>query len=109
MDGPTEVALAQALLSEAVGDVRILAQGVDSNTARTAGVVGIGAGIGAVMSGLNKKEEAKVHAEALEEISASMDAEMEPHNMKLENRTVTLSGSVNEQYGQWRHAFFSRS
>lgn len=80
----------------------ILAQGVDSNTARTAGVVGIGAGVGAVMSGLNKKEEAKVHAEALEEISASMDAEMEPHNMKLENRTVTLSGSVNEQYGQWR-------
>ena len=80
----------------------ILAQGVDSNTARTAGVVGIGAGFGAVMSGLNKKEEAKVHAEALEEISASMDAEMEPHNMKLDNRTVTLSGSVNEQYGQWR-------
>ncbi|MBT7952445.1 MAG: hypothetical protein HN764_12525 [Gammaproteobacteria bacterium] len=80
----------------------VLAQGVDSRTARTAGVVGIGAGVGAVMSGLNKKEEAKVHAEALEEISASMDAEMEPHNMKLENRTVTLSGSVNEQYGQWR-------
>ncbi len=80
----------------------ILAQGVDSRTARTAGAVGIGAGVGAVMSGLNKKEEAKVHAEALEEISASMDAEMEPHNMKLENRTVTLSGSVNEQYGQWR-------
>jgi len=80
----------------------VLAQGVDSRTARTAGVVGIGAGVSAVMSGLNKKEEAKVHAEALEEISASMDAEMEPHNMKLENRTVTLSGSVNEQYGQWR-------
>ncbi len=80
----------------------ILAQGVDSRTARTAGAVGIGAGVGAVMSGLNKKEEAKVHAEALEEISASMDAEMEPHNMQLENRTVTLSGSVNEQYGQWR-------
>lgn len=80
----------------------ILAQGVDSRTARTAGAVGIGAGIGAVMSGLNKGEEAKVHAEALEEISASMDAEMQPHTMKLEDRTITLSGSVNEQYGQWR-------
>ena len=80
----------------------ILAQGVDSRTARTAGAVGIGAGATAVMSGLNKREEAKVHAEALEEISASMDAEMEPHTMKLEDRTVTLSGSVNEQYGQWR-------
>ncbi len=80
----------------------ILAQGVDSRTARTAGAVGIGAGAAAVMSGLNKGEEAKVHAEALEEISASLDAEMQPHTMKLEDRTVTLSGSVNEQYGQWR-------
>ena len=80
----------------------ILAQGVDSRTARTAGAVGIGAGATAVMSGLNKREEAKVHAEALEEISASMDSEMQPHTMKLENRTITLSGSVNEQYGQWR-------
>lgn len=80
----------------------ILAQGVDSRTARTAGAVGIGAGAGVFMSGLNKREEAKVHAEALEEISASMDAEMEPHTMKLDDRTVTLSGSVNQQYGQWR-------
>lgn len=82
--------------------VGILAQGVDSRTARTAGVVGIGAGVSAVMSGINKGEEAKVHAEALEEISASMNSEMQPHTMKLEDRTVTLSGSVNEQYGQWR-------
>ena len=80
----------------------ILAQGIDSRTARTAGAVGIGAGATAVMSGLNKREEAKVHAEALEEISASLDAEMQPHTMKLEDRTITLSGSVNEQYGQWR-------
>ncbi len=82
--------------------IGILAQGVDSRTARTAGAVGIGAGATAVMSGLNKREEAKVHAEALEEISASMDAEIQPHTMKLEDRTVTLSGSVNEQYHQWR-------
>lgn len=80
----------------------ILAQGSSSNTARTAGVVGIGAGAGVFMSGLNKREEAKVHAEALEEISASMDAEMEPHTVELQERTVTLSGSVNDQYGQWR-------
>ncbi len=80
----------------------ILAQGVDSRTARTAGAVGIGAGAGVFMSGLHKGEEAKVHAEALEEISASLDAEIQPHTMKLEDRTVTLSGSVNEQYGQWR-------
>ncbi len=80
----------------------ILAQGTGSNTARAAGQVGIGAGAAAIYSGLNKREEAKVHAEALEEISNSMRAEMEPHAMQLEDRTVTLSGSVNEQYSQWR-------
>ena len=80
----------------------ILAQGVDSRTARTAGWVGIGAGAAAIQSGLQKREEAKIHVEALEEVSASLDSEIEPHSIDLEDRTVTLSGSVNEQYGQWR-------
>ena len=80
----------------------ILAQGVDSRTARTAGWVGIGAGAAAIQSGLQKREEAKIHVEALEEVSASLDSEIEPHSIDLEDRTVTLSGTVNEQYGQWR-------
>lgn len=80
----------------------ILAQGVDSRTARTAGWVGIGAGATAVMSGLNKREQAKIHAEALEEISTSLNSELEPHTMTLQNRTVTLTGNVQEQYRQWR-------
>lgn len=80
----------------------ILAQGSGSDVTRTAGAVGIGAGAGVFISGMNKREEAKVHAEALEEISASMDAEMAPHTIVLEERSVTLSGSVDEQYGQWR-------
>ena len=80
----------------------ILAQGVDSSTARTAGWVGIGAGAQAVMSGLQKREEAKIHIEALEEITASLDSEIEPHSIELEDRTVTLSGTVTQQYEQWR-------
>jgi hypothetical protein len=80
----------------------ILAQGSDSNIARSAGWVGIGAGATAVMSGLNKREEAKIHVEALEEISSNLDSEIAPHTMTLENRTVTLTGTVNEQYQQWR-------
>ena len=80
----------------------ILAQGVDSRTANTAGWVGIGAGAAAIQSGLQKREEAKIHVEALEEVSASLDSEIEPHSIDLEDRTVTLSGTVNEQYSQWR-------
>lgn len=80
----------------------ILAQGTDSRTARTAGWVGIGAGATAIQSGLQKREEAKIHVEALEEVSASLDSEIEPHSIDLEDRTVTLTGTVREQYGQWR-------
>jgi len=80
----------------------ILAQGTGSRTARTAGHVAIGAGASAIYSGMHKREEAKVHAEALEEISNSMRSEMEPHRLQLDERTVTLSGSVQDQYGQWR-------
>ena len=80
----------------------ILAQGVDSRTANTAGQVGILAGLPAVWSGLQQRKGMKIHIEALEEISASLNSEIEPHSIELEDRTVTLSGTVNEQYGQWR-------
>ncbi|MDE0510819.1 MAG: hypothetical protein OXI88_03415 [Gammaproteobacteria bacterium] len=80
----------------------ILAQGVDSRTANTAGHVGILAGLPAVWSGLQQRKGMKIHIEALEEISASLNSEIEPHSIELEDRTVTLSGTVNEQYGQWR-------
>jgi len=80
----------------------ILAQGSDSNVVRAAGQVAVVAGGAGVVSGINKREEAKIHIEALQEISASLDAEIEPHTLTLEERTVTLTGSVNEQYAQWQ-------
>jgi hypothetical protein len=80
----------------------ILAQGSDSRVARTAGQVGIGAGAAAVYSGINKREEAKFHLESLEQISDSLEGEMEPHTIALQDKSVTLTGTVNEQYSQWR-------
>ncbi len=58
--------------------------------------------IAAVVGGMKKREEAKIHVEALQAISASLDAEIEPHTVNLEERTITLTGSVNDQYTQWR-------
>lgn len=80
----------------------ILAQGSGSDITRAAGQIGVIAGGTAVVSGFKKREEAKIHVEALQEISASLDAEIEPHTVNLEERTVTLTGSVNDQYAQWR-------
>ena len=62
----------------------ILVQGVDSTTARTAGQVAILPGVAAVYSGLQKREEAKIHIEALEEVSDSLNSEIESHSIDLE-------------------------
>ena len=32
----------------------------------------------------------------------SLDAEIEPHTIALADKTVTLTGTVEEQYAQWR-------
>jgi len=80
----------------------ILAQGSDSNIARTAGMVGIGAGAYTFKRGLDKRAEAKLHEQSLEELGSSLNAEIEPHTIELQDRTVTLTGTVEDQYSQWR-------
>ncbi len=66
------------------------------------GVVGVGAGAYLIKSGFDKQAEARMHMEALEELSQSLENEVAPRVINLEDRTITLSGSVEEQYAQWR-------
>lgn len=80
----------------------VLAQGSDSRVARTAGMVGIGAGAYTFKRGLDKNQEAKMHKTALEELSTSLNSEIQPHTIELQDRTVTLTGTVEDQYSQWR-------
>ena len=53
-------------------------------------------------SGLEKRAEAQIHVAALEELGMSLEAEITPQVIELEDRTVMLSGNVEEQYAQWR-------
>jgi len=80
----------------------ILAQGSSSSIGRTAGVVGIGAGAIAVQRGLQKRTEASGYADSIKEISRSFGSEVEPYRVELEDRTVTLTGTVEEQYEKWQ-------
>lgn len=80
----------------------ILAQGSGSSISRSAGVVGIGAGAYLFKDGLDKSAEAKIHAAALKEMSNSLSGQLEPHTIAVSDRTVTLTGTVEEQYAQWR-------
>lgn len=71
-----------------------------------AGQVGAAAGVGAgaylVKSGFDKSNEAAIHVEALVELGQSLENEIAPQVITLDDRAVMLSGSVEEQYGQWR-------
>lgn len=74
----------------------------DSRTSRVAGQVAVLGGGLLVKSGLDKRNEAQIHVQALEELGASLEAEVTPQVIDLEDRTVTLHGNVEEQYAQWR-------
>ncbi len=89
-----------------VGGISLLA-GVaaatsDDRNTRTAGAVGIYAGGKSVKEGLQTRAEAKDASAELEEIGLSLEAEITPQVIELEDRTIQLSGTIEDQYGQWR-------
>ena len=80
----------------------IAAQTSDNRATRAAGAVAIGGGGLLVKSGLGKRDEVQMHVEALVELGQSLEAEIEPQVIDLEDRTITLTGNVNSQYEQWK-------
>ena len=68
----------------------------------TAGTVAVIGGAAILKSGLDKRAESKIHAEALEELGESFQAEVEPLVINVEGKTLTLTGSAETQYEQWR-------
>ena len=70
--------------------------------AQTGGAVGVGAGAYLIKSGFDKRAEAQIHVAALEELGQSLETEVAPKVISLEDRTVTLTGNVEEQYSQWK-------
>lgn len=69
---------------------------------QTGGAVGVGAGAYLIKSGFDKQAEARIHVAALEELGQSLESEVAPKVINLEDRTITLTGSVEEQYSQWK-------
>lgn len=73
-----------------------------SAVGRVAGNVAMAGGGYVIKSGIDKSSESKIHIEALQELGDSLEASIEPQIIELEDRTVTLSGTVDNQYQQWR-------
>ncbi len=90
--------LASILVSDQCSPTDYTCRNVQS-AARTAGTIG---GAAAVLSGIKKYSDAKVHAEAMKELADSFQAEMAPQVVEVEGRTLRLTGTAEEQYREWR-------
>lgn len=53
-------------------------------------------------SGLEKKQQSAAYNESVAEMGSSLEAEIAPQVIELEDRTVTLTGTVKVQYEQWQ-------
>src|SRR5215510_10290300 len=70
-----------------------------ADAARNAGAMG---GIAAILSGVKKYADAKVHAEALKELTTSFQSEVAPQVVEVEGHTLRLTGTAEDQYREWR-------
>lgn len=59
-------------------------------------------GAAAIKSGMDKRSEAGIHRESIEELGLSFSSETRPLVMEIEGETVELTGSAEAQYEQWR-------
>jgi len=55
-----------------------------------------------IKDAFDKGDERQMHIEALAELGNSLEMEIAPQTIELEERTITLNGSVEAQYDQWR-------
>lgn len=78
----------------------IAAQDSSSRAGRRVGDVGILAGAAMIGSSVNAGNQAQMHTEGIREISETFDAEAGEQVLEMEDMTITLVGTVDEQYAQ---------
>ena len=66
------------------------------------GVAGAGVAGALFAESFKNSEEAKIHRDSLNEIAASMDSSLSPSVIEMEDRTITLTGTAEEQSKQWK-------
>lgn len=84
-----------------VGGVAAMAESSDA-AVDYGGLISVIGGAVTLKSALDKRAEASIHAEVLQEVGIAAEAEVMPHTIELENQTVRLQGTVEEQYQELR-------
>ena len=59
-------------------------------------------GAAAIKSGMDKRSEASIHRDSIEELGLSFSSEAQPLVLEVDGKTVELTGSAEAQYDQWR-------
>ncbi len=99
-------ALVQGVMGAAlaVGGAIAVVKGGHNRDAGTevAGIAAAVAGGLLVAKSFQNSAEGRVHAEALSELGESLDVEVAPQVVELEDTTVELTGDAREQFRQWR-------
>ncbi len=80
----------------------IAAGSQDSNIGRAMAPAMVIIGGQVFISGWNVSKEAQIHSAAIEELSESFGAEMQPVTMEFEGKQYELTGSAEEQFKHWK-------
>jgi len=72
---------------------------VFSSAAATVGVLG---GTAVFKRGLDQHDEVIIHVETLRELARTFNTNITPRVVEVEGKTVTLTGSAEKQYKEWR-------
>lgn len=59
-------------------------------------------GVASIASGVQKSKDSKAHLESLSEIGRSLNIQLAPKVIEMEDRTIELTGTASEQYTSWR-------
>jgi hypothetical protein len=95
----------KALTQQILGGLAILGAALAdpgspvASVARDAAMIG---GMAAIHAGIATSREAKIHAEAIRELAASVETELEPIVIEVRGQTLRLSGSAETQYREWQ-------
>lgn len=97
----------QARTRKALGAAAVIAGLIglansDNSAEATGSEIAVIGGAYLFKTGIDKGREAQIHVQALQELGNSLGGDLEPKVIELEGRTVTLQGSAQAQYREWR-------
>lgn len=79
-----------------------VANSSNSRSARLGGLLGSVYGGRVFARSFQKADQALSHSETLREMGRSLELELEPSVVDLQDRSITLSGTVDDQFIEWR-------